>query len=181
MKKFSRFIGFCFFVLLTSAIPAISSDSLEKAEEKRSVILWVEGKQMGDMVVNARAQMYFCLLDSTMCSLIAKDPSEVSDDMAEAAQFRDRAASQKSQLFLLRYRALKRWDFDPTNIVINGWKVDKKHIYTNYALAAIGEIPPSIQSAIALGVPFNLFKEKKTLVFEYAGAKVEWKIPQEVK
>ena len=148
-------------VLLLCAVCALSvraeaakKDSIDDLLRSRAAVVWIGGKQIGDLMVGASAKLYFQFIDNKLAN-----------------------ASSKCNLVILIYKTMDPWIFDPAKITVNGEPLDKKRVYSSLLAIPTGKIASDVGAAIAFGVPKSACRPGETLVFGYDQYKAELVVP----
>jgi len=174
MKKL--FATFLFVVCLASAgLAKMSTDDLLRS---RAAVVWIGGKQIGDLMVGADAKLYFQFIDRKLAEAIYSEPSTFPDEILWNASYIDKASRGKCNLVILVYKAVSRWTFDPAKITINGEPLQKQRVYSSLLSIPTGSLAADTQDVIAFGVPRSLSKPGSTIVFGYENYKSEFVVPQ---
>ncbi len=176
-----RLAGLLLCVLLaalpSSARAASRPMTPEELIRSRSVVLFVGGQRVGDLMLGADAKMQFQFIDRKLADGIYGDPNSYPDELVWNAEYIDKAARKKCNLVLLIYRAMNSWTFDPDKITVNGKPLDRKRIYTSLLSKEVGRIAGDTQDAIGFGIPRAESKPGSTIVFGYGDATVEFVVP----
>ena len=168
-------------MLLTMGAVSAFAASANKDEElmrARSVLLWIGGTRVGDLMVGADAKLQFQFVDRTLSARIYAEPGNFPDDIVWNASYIDKAARAKCNLVLLGYRAMNRWNFDPGKLTVNGEPLPPGRIYTSLLSKETGNLAPDTQDAIAFGVPRSQSRGGSEVVFGYDGYSVKLTIPE---
>ena len=168
-------------VLLISCVlcgKSAMASGTEDFEKARTPALWIEGQLLGDMVLGARAQLIFGYIDSKAYSAIKSHGGSLPLWMNWNMQYFHKARSKKRSFFILRYKAIKNWNFSPEDIVIGGYKVTEKDIYTRSDYRNTGELPPDTLGTLAVSIPNKYVKPGKTILLSYKDDSMEWTIPK---
>ncbi|WP_143521742.1 hypothetical protein [Pyramidobacter sp. C12-8] len=179
MKKMIKLLGAA--VLLTMGAISAFAASANKDEElmkARSVLLWIGGTRVGDLMVGADAKLQFQFVDRTLSARIYAAPNNFPDDIVWNASYIDKAARAKCNLVILGYRAMNRWNFDPGKLTVNGEPLPANRIYTSLLSKETGNLAPDTQDAIAFGVPRSQSRGGSEIVFGYEGYSVKLTIPE---
>ncbi|NCC96086.1 MAG: hypothetical protein EOM02_04525 [Synergistales bacterium] len=158
-----------------SALSASSSEDVLKA---RMTTLWVDGQLLGDMVLGATSQLTFLYMDGKACDLAEKERAQLPDWIAWNLQYRGNASSVKKGFFLIRYKALKNWDFDISKISIGGYTLTKDDIFTKSEFVKSGSLPSGTEGTLAVGVPGSYLKPGKKISISYGDWSEQWIIPK---
>lgn len=165
-------------LILAAAGSASAAMTAEELMRTRSVILWIGGRQIGDLMVGADAKLQFQFIDNKLAERIYSDPDSFPDLIVWNASYIDKASRGRCNLVLMIYRAMNRWNFDPHKITVNGAPIDPKRLYTSYLSKPTGSIAGDTQDAIAFGVPRSVSKPGMKIVFGYGDAKKEFTVPE---
>ena len=168
-------------MLLTMGAVSAFAASANKDEElmrARSVLLWIGGTRVGDLMVGADAKLQFQFVDRTLSARIYAEPGNFPDDIVWNASYIDKAARAKCNLVILGYRAMNRWNFDPGKLTVNGEPLPPGRIYPSLLSKETGNLAPDTQDAIAFGVPRSQSRGGSEVVFGYDGYSVKLTIPE---
>ena len=139
--KFYRAISFLALLSALLFVPA----NLRSAEaqnsrawtellSERTVTLWIEGQFLGDnIVLNARGELSVTWLENGLTNVLNTD-NYVDEWVKYGLSFyfsshrETRAKMRGRDVLVLNYRARKRWNFDPTNLIVNGYAVTQNDI-----------------------------------------------------
>ena len=151
-----------FLCLLLSILPcAAAAHSSKEWRERlgaRTATLWIEGQDIGGIILNARAELNVTWIERGLLRYLEND-RDVDEWLTEGLNcyFSNRKDTQtklkKRDAFALRYRAIKYWDFDPTKLVINGYAVTKDDILTRKEYWESGELSPGVTGALTVCAP----------------------------
>jgi hypothetical protein len=119
--------------------------------EERSANVWVEGQDLGGMIVGARGQMPFVYVDNVL-SRASGGESEAPDWLKWHVQHFLSNAAKGKNLFICRYRALIPWTFEPEQIFVGTYAVQWKYILTRKDFFPHGEIPSDTVGVFAFVV-----------------------------
>ncbi|MGI6074840.1 MAG: hypothetical protein ACOYD9_00540 [Pyramidobacter sp.] len=177
MKKNLKFAAGLLSLLVwaSAAFAAMSADQLMRT---RSVLVWVGGNRIGDLMVGADAKLQFQFIDRPLAERIYSDPNSFPDLIVWNASYIDKASRGRCNLVLLIYKAMNRWNFDPGLIRVNGEPIDRKRLYTSLLSKPVGNLPEGTQDAIAFGVPRSISKPGAKILFSYGDYQSEFKVPE---
>ena len=171
-------------VLLLCAVCALSvraeaakKDSIDDLLRSRAAVVWIGGKQIGDLMVGASAKLYFQFIDNKLANAIYNEPTDFPDDILWNASYIDKASRSKCNLVILIYKTMDPWIFDPAKITVNGEPLDKKRVYSSLLAIPTGKVASDVGAAIAFGVPKSACRPGETLVFGYDQYKAELVVP----
>ncbi len=158
-----------------TALPASFSDDILKA---RTTTLWIDGQMLGDMVLGATSQLTFLYMDGKACDFAEKERGQLPDWIAWNLQYKSNASSVKKGFFLIRYKALKNWDFDISKIFIGGYDLAEDDIFTKSEFVKSGSLPSGTEGTLAIGVPVSYLKPGKEISISYGEWSETWIIPK---
>ncbi|GHS85960.1 hypothetical protein AGMMS49957_03160 [Synergistales bacterium] len=130
---------FAFFVIFCAlAVPchAHSSAEWEKRLADSTATIWVEGQDLGGIILNARAEINVTRLDRKMADFLNQD-RDVDEWVVEGLNYyysnrKDvKARVKNNEVFVVRCRANKFFEFAPEKLVINGRALRKEDVLTN--------------------------------------------------
>lgn len=153
------------------------ASSLKELIDERTVNLWVEGQQLGDMVIGARAQLVFIYIDSKLMNKIKGDP-DVPQWLSWHSQHYSDARKQKKGLFIVRFKTIKPWDFIPEMLSVAGYTIHANDIITRKAFRPEGAIPSDVTGSFAIMVPLSVLKKDVELSFTCDGFSQLWTVPR---
>lgn len=138
-------------ILFSGSTLCSAATELEKLLDERSCHMWIEGQVLGDMIIGARAQIMAVLVDSELVDSIKEDPSAPEWLSWHCNHFG--SAPSGEVLIIIRYKTLKYWEFEPSDITINGYIVKDDDIITRKDYIVRGTIPPDTEGTFAMYVP----------------------------
>jgi len=138
-------------ILISGSNLCKAATELEKVLEERSCHMWIEGQVLGDMIIGARAQVMAVVVDSELVDSI-KDDSSAPEWLSWHCNHFGSAPSGEV-LIIIRYKTLKYWEFEPSDITINGYIVKDDDIITRKDYIVRGTIPPDTKGTFAMYVP----------------------------
>ena len=122
-------------VTLCADAEAHSSKAWEKRLNERTVTLWVDAQMLGDLVLNARGELNVTRVERGLTRYLDTD-RDVEEWLVNALNYyssnrKDTRAKVKGRdVFVLNYRAVKFWNFDPTKLVIGEYSVSQEDVLT---------------------------------------------------
>lgn len=183
-KNARRFAVLCLLLAILPMLPrsaaARSSREWQKRLDARTATLWVEGQDLGGIVLNARAELNVTWLERGLLRHLEND-RDVDEWLMTGLNYyysnrrETRAKLAKRDVFVLRYRAVKYWDFDPTKLVVNGYAVTKDDILTRREYWEDGELPPGVTGFLTVCAP--PLKPGQTVELRYEDARAELSVP----
>jgi len=159
-----RVLGGLLLVCLMGGGVLARGKSLEELLSLRTAVIWVEGQRLGDLVVGARARLEILLVDRDLVEEIYGENSQAPDWLRLHAQYASSGALKGKTLFIVRYKALIPWSFDPQEISVGDHRVDWKDILTRKEFFPSGELPSGMMGELALAVPGSFNKASEITV-----------------
>jgi hypothetical protein len=150
--------------------------SVEELVEERSANVWVEGQDLGGMIVGARGQMTFVYVDNVL-SRASGGESEAPEWLKWHVQHFLSDAVKGKILFICRYRALIPWTFDPEQIFVGNYAVQWKDILTRKDFFPHGEISSDTAGVFAFVVPSEEIVPGKEIRLGYGEYATKLRIP----
>lgn len=158
-----------------SLLFASSYDDVLKA---RMTTIWVDGQLLGDMVLGATSQLTLLYMDKKACDLAERERGQLPDWITWNLQYKGDASRDKRGLFLVRYKALKNWDFDISRMSINGYFLAEGDILTKSEFVKSGILPSGTEGTLAVGIPLSYLKPGKKISISYGDWSEQWTIPK---
>jgi hypothetical protein len=149
---------------------AHSSKAWKERLDARTATLWIEGQDIGGLILNARAELSVTWIPRDLFRHLEKD-RDVEEWLTDGVGYyfstrKDVRAKLKGRdAFALRYRAIKRWDFDPTKLAVDGYTIAEDDILTRKEYWESGELPPGTAGVVIVCVPSP--KPGQTLELRY--------------
>lgn len=162
-------------ILLLSFVPHVCAGELDELLEKRSSVIWIEGQQLGNMVIGARAQMAFIYIDRKLHDRIKGDP-DAPKWLSWHSQHFHEARKNRKVLFIVRLKTAKHWNFDLSSIKLGDYVPTEEDVITRKDFRPDGELPPDTVASFALMVPQNILSRKDELLISCGDYSVIWKI-----
>lgn len=138
---------------LFSGSIAGGTEPIEQLLASRTAVVWIEGQRLGDMIVGARARMDFVLVDRTLTDAVYNENSSAPDWLRLHAQYAGSDAVKGKTLFIVRFKALIPWTFDPEEMTVGTSKVTWKDILTRKEFFPTGDLPSGMMGELAFSVP----------------------------
>jgi hypothetical protein len=184
-KNFYRVISFLalisalFFVAGNlRAAEARSSRAWTELLSERTATLWIEGELLGDSIIlNARGELNVTWLENRLANILNTDDN-VEEWVVNSLSYyfsnrrETRAKTRGRDILVLNYRAVKRWNFDPTNLTVNGYAITRDDILT-LDIYWESELLPGDIGTVAVAVPSLRPGQTVELRFEDARATLE--------
>ncbi len=183
-KSTGRFNGYFFSFVVTVLIvlsatgsPAFSQD-FEVLEKERMTSIWVGGEILGDMVLGAEGQVILLYMDRKACRMAAEQRGSIPEWLSWNLQHEADAIREKKAFFLVRYKAMKNWHFDPEEIKIGEYSLRQEDLVTRKEFRKIGDLSPDTEGTLALLVPSKYVKPGSTVTISYGRWSENWTIPR---
>lgn len=174
MRKIMIFIATIILVMTASC--AFGAD-VQKLVDERTVMLYPEGQQLGDMVVGARGKIQFIYVDGTLAKAV-RDDHLSPDWLTWNTRHWGTDPVKGKTLFIIRYEANKPWSFSTADLAIGGRNMESSDILTRKAFIFDGDLPSGAVGIIAVAIPTECASPGKTVAFAYGGESVEWTAPK---
>ena len=166
------------FFLLAEPSDAHSSKAWKERLNARTATLWVDSQKLGDdIVLNARGELNVTWVERGLLRQLNAD-RDVDEWLVLAlahysSHRKDTRAKVKGRdVFVLNYRAVKTWNFDPTKLVIGGYSVVSEDILTKKEYWETN-LSPGYVGTLALAAPSLEPGGKVELRYEDARATLE--------
>jgi hypothetical protein len=154
-----------------------ASNSLQGKIDERTTVIWIEGTALGDMVIGSRAQAAFVYVDGTLSHAVASDPNAPEWLKWHSNHYSDKKLKNRA-LFIMRYKAIKRWSFSPEMIRIGEYKVTDDDILTSKDFMAVGELPPDSTGTLAFSVPAKYVPKGRNILISLGDFSGELNVPK---
>ncbi|WP_050771323.1 hypothetical protein [Dethiosulfovibrio peptidovorans] len=152
--------------------------SFDDLEVDRSSVVWVEGQVMGDMVLGAKAKLIFLFMDRRLCDVARVDRGDLPEWLTWNLQYESAARRGKREFFLLRYEAIKNWEFDPTKIKVGGYKLKMTDVLSRKDMVNVGPLSSGTLATLAFSVPRSFLKPGHSLEIVYGDWATDWIVPR---
>ena len=185
--KFYRIV--LFFLTLLSALLFVSDDraharnsrAWEERLAARTATLWIEGQPLGDgIILNSRGELSVTWLESGLSRFLS-DENEVDEWVLNGLNYyfsrsrETRAKLRGRDVFVLNYRAIKNWSFDPAKLMINGYAVTPDDILTGRGYWE-SELTPGDTGTVEVAAPS--LRPGQTVELRYEDTEAELEIPR---
>lgn len=144
--------------------------------DSRSVRVWLEGENLGGMVIGARARLDFIYIDEAMARAIPGDP-RVPDWLVWHAQHFGSPETKGKALFVLRFETRKPWDFRMEGLAVGNYHPGEKDLLTRSEFAPTGPLPGGTTGTLAFVVPKKALGRGKTVSVGYGEDRAEFPVP----
>ncbi len=132
---------------------AARADEVGTLLSERTTTLWIEGEQLGDMMIGARALMEFIYVDAALSRIAAENGPDVPEWLAWHAKHFGTKETRKKVLLIVRFEARKRWTLDPMKIRVNGRSLEETDILSNKDFIPTGELLGGSSGSFAICIP----------------------------
>jgi hypothetical protein len=157
---------------------AHSSKAWEKRLSDRTATLWIDAQKLGnDIVLNVRGKLNVTRVERGLTHALNAD-RDVEEWLVNALNHyssnrQDTRAKVKGRdVFVLRYRAIKFWNFDPSKLVIGEYSVTPEDILTREEYWK-RELSPGDTGAVSIAAPSLKPGQKVELRYEDAQGTLE--------
>jgi hypothetical protein len=180
MKNGPYFVLFLliFLIALCVSAEAHSSKAWENRLNARTATLWIDAQTLGDNVVlNARGELNVTRIERGLLRHLDTD-RDVEEWLLDGLGYyssnrKDRRAKVKGRdVFVLNYRAVKFWNFDPTKLVIGDYSIVPEDILTKEEYWE-SELSPGYSGTVSVAAPALKPGQKIELRYEDARATLE--------
>ncbi|GHV44137.1 hypothetical protein FACS1894204_00760 [Synergistales bacterium] len=157
MRRLFVIAAFFIFCAYQAAFAAQTSAEWEKRIAANTATLWIEGQDLGGIILNARAEINVTRLDRKMADLLDQD-REVGEWVTNGLNYyysnrKDiKSRIKNHEVFVVSCRANKFFEFDTEKLVINGYALQKEDVVTN-AIYWESELSPGDEFTIAVLAP----------------------------
>lgn len=167
------------------AARAAQSQGWRTELEARTAVMWVDAQIFEDLVIGARARLAITWLPRSLQKRLERDLQVDewvinginyyygnTDDVREKIKGRD--------VLALNYLSKKNWTFNPTDLVVGGYRVTADDILGHPDLrGATGDLPPGVEGTLFLCVP--ALKPGRAVTVTLGPDSVELPLPAKVK
>jgi hypothetical protein len=156
---------------------AHSSKAWQKRLNERTVTLWVDAQMLGDIVLNARGELNVTRVERGLTSHLNTD-RDVEEWLINGLNYYSsnredtRAKVKGRDVFVLNYRAVKFWNFDPAKLVIGEYSVSHGDVLTKKEYWE-SELSPGDTGIVAVSAPSLKPGQKIELRYEDAHATLD--------
>ena len=149
--------------------------ALNRLIERRTVVCFHEGQRLGDMVLGARAQFQFVLVDRALSEALAK--AEFSPEWLryQGRHFGSDAVRGKT-LFAVQFVTAKPMTFDPTRLWVGQAWIRPEDVLTRSDLIPREDLPSGVEVVLAVAAPGKL-APGKTVLLGYGDDRVSFDVP----
>ena len=170
-----------FFVWDVRSAHARNSKAWRERLAARTVTLWIEGQPLGDgLVLNARAELNVTWLERGLSQILDSD-NDVDEWVVNGLNYyfsnrkemRDKL--KKGDVFVLGYKAIKNWNFNPLKLTVNGHGIKQDDILTRKGYWESELIPGDIGMIV---VTAPSLKPGQTVEFRYEDAEARFEVPR---
>ena len=149
--------------------------ALNRLIERRTAVCFHEGQRLGDMVLGARAQFQFVLVDRALSEALTKAESPPEWLRYQGRHFGSDAVRGKT-LFAVQFVTAKPMTFDPTRLRVGDHRVTSADVLTRPDRLPQGDLPSGTDAVLAVAVPGKL-KPGSVVVLGYGDDGVSFDVP----
>lgn len=142
--------------------------------DERQTDIWVEGEQLGGMVLGARGAIQIIYVDEAMARAIRSDVS-VPTWAFDMAQYYGADTVRKKKLFIAHVDVYKPWDFDPANVFVGDYNLNKEDILSPSMTNPFGPLASKTEGYFAFVVPASELKAGEEIKIGYGDYSDTWK------
>lgn len=145
-------------LLLCAPAWAYTSKEWQKTLDARTVRIWIDAQLLDDIVLNARAELNVTWLPRSLQKRLEKD-RDIPEWVVKGLGFYHSTNEETRQrmkgrdILALNYRAVKNWDFDPTQMAVGNRRVAPEDLLGHKDLRVTGELLPGTEGTLFLSVP----------------------------
>ena len=179
--KFSRCIlTFLILLLCFSVAWAHNSKEWKERIDARTITLWVEGQDIGGIVLNARGELNVTWVERNLSRRLDQD-RDVEEWLINGINYYSsnrkeiRAKLKKRDVFVLNYRAVKNWNFDPAKLVIGKYAILPDDILTKKEYWESDDLPSGTVGTVAICAPS--LKPGEKIEIRYEDARAVFEVP----
>lgn len=170
----------CFFCTLAKAETKFEGmkHSLEEQErmyKDRTSVLYIDARQLGDMLVGYSAILEFVMSDNDLVENLANFTC-LPNWFYDASFSFSNADMDKYVCFACHVTFSQVWNLDPLKIKIGDYQLQKEDIISPSASNPFGEFPSGEDGYFVFRIPIRVLKGKKTVDISYENNKVTWKV-----
>jgi hypothetical protein len=178
LKKIMLFLIFSFVFFTVPDAEAHSSKAWGKLLSERTATLWVDAQMLGeDIVLNARGELNVTWVERRLTQYLDADRN-VEEWLVNGLGYyssnrkETRAKVKGRDVFVLNYKAVKFWNFDPAKLVIGEYSVSPEDVLTRKEYWE-SELSPGGRGTVAVAAPPLKPGQKVELRYEDARATLE--------
>lgn len=170
-------IGVIFMVAFFIERPVAEGAELQELLDERTTVVWIEGQQLGDMIIGSRAQVAFIFVDGKLMRAAGTSP-EAPQWLTWNVQHFSEANDRGKALFIIRFKTFKPWDFDISLFLIGEYVPKEEDVITRKAFRPRNNIPSDTSGTFALMVPREIIGRGKKLEVGCSGFSAVLKVPR---
>lgn len=168
-------------LILGTAAWAHNSKAWQERLDARTATLWIEGQDIGDgIVLNSRGELNVTWIERGLVRYLNRD-RDVEEWVFDSLNYyssnrKDTQAKVKGRdVLVLRFRAVKYWNFSPTKLVVGDYSVTSDDILTKREYWDQGELTPGHVGIVAVCVPS--FKAGQKIDLSYEDSLTVFEVP----
>ena len=152
-----------------------SFEEQTKMYQDRLSVLFIDAKQVGNMLVGYKGVLEFVLSDYELTENLSSI-TNLPDWYYDASYSFSNTDADKELCFACHVTFSTVWDFDPLKIKVGDYKLQRSDILSPSASNPFGEFPSGTDGFFVFRVPLRVIKGKKTIDISYENNKVTWKV-----
>jgi hypothetical protein len=154
------------------------SSKWEELLRARTATVFVEGRPLGDLILNARARVEVIYVDGALSEALVKNPIDTPERLRMEAQYYGSERLRGKALFVIFLSTAKPWTVEPGLFRIGGYALREEDVLTPRDLAPLGEMPSGVKAAFAVAVPGADVRPGSTIVVAVSGDEVPFIVPR---
>ncbi len=177
MKKSLGWILLLAFVVLGVCTAwASPSKTLDQLLDERTANVWIDGQQLGDLVLGARARLTFVYVDRALSAAARQDPAAPEWLVWHSRHLGEKYLKGKA-LFILRFETFTPWELLPENLFVETYSLVSEDLLTRKEYTPSGELPSGFTGTLSFSVPKAFVKPGQELSLGYGKESAKWKVP----
>ncbi len=178
MTKKCRKIVFLFILsaFLFVACSVSFAFDVKKELKRRSTILFVEGMQIENIVVGARAKFEILYMDRGIANKLAENKDKLSYEVDWALRFVYDPKYKDKEIFLVVLKTFQPFTFDVNKFCFNGYCLTKEDVITEAGIKIPADIPSKVRIFFVVVVPKKYISLKQGVVIKYDNYKTKLKL-----
>lgn len=156
---------------------ARQGEDLQTLLDERTATVWLEGQKLGELILGARAEIHFIYVDSKLSQAVTKDPF-APDWLRWNVQYMGTDSVRGKALFILHFKTMKPWTFDPSMIRVGNYTISRNDILNDKDFTPVGDLPSGFEGTLAFVVPKDNAEPGKEITLTCASETVSFKVPR---
>jgi hypothetical protein len=180
-NRLALLLVFSFIFFMAPRAEAYRSKEWDKRLNERTATLWIDAQMLGeDIVLNARGELNVTRVERGLTQYLSTD-RDVDEWLINGLNYYSsnrkdiRAKVKGRDVFVLNYRAVKFWNFDPAKLVIGQYAVSPEDVLTRkeYWESALS---PGNRGTVVVAAP--PLKPGQKVELRYEDAQVTLEVPR---